>query len=334
LLKLVVEYVQASRHSLDRETLEDQLREAGLSPDLITLLVDDKLAGGGATFARQPDPQPPPVPGQGSPSLLLYGILTLVAGVLVLLPFALQQPDWMGLSVNLATEIIGAVVILVIVDRRLRSSEISAIRDYARSSSIRLTSVFSSQIRAAVRYAQALSNELERIRPKPYLERPNLEALLERAPSGFLLIGESGSGKSTLLQAIAARQAEALLRRPSSARIPIFFPARLWSECGIRQQIWELACRYSKLKRKHFDRWLARGRLVLILDGLNESVQPQEMLHGIQEFKERYPDVTLIASCRSSFLPQAMGLLDLQTVEMPLLTEREVEALYRRFSTA
>ena len=184
------------------------------------------------------------------------------------------------------------------------------------------------------RYAKALDNELGRIRPKPYFERSILESLFERQPSGFLLCGVAGSGKSTLLQAIALKQVENVLRRPQSEKIPIFFPARLWRDGKISDQVWELARQYSKLKKERFYKWLARGRLVLILDGLDESAQPKVMLQKIRELKARYPDTVLVASCRSHFLPHATPFLDLQTVEMPNLSKDEAEVFIRLFNNA
>lgn len=334
LLRIAIGYIRASRQQLDKETLKKQFRDAGLDSDMVALLLDDKPTDSGITFSKQPDPQPPIALGEHSPSLSLYVVLLVVAGILILLAFSVQQPDWAGLSVNLATEIIGAVIILIIVDRRLRSSELKAIRDYAESSSVRFASIFSPDIRDVLRYAKALDNELGRIRPKPYFERSILESLFERQPSGFLLCGVAGSGKSTLLQAIALKQVENVLRRPQSEKIPIFFPARLWRDGKISDQVWELARQYSKLKKERFYKWLARGRLVLILDGLDESAQPKVMLQKIRELKARYPDTVLVASCRSHFLPHATPFLDLQTVEMPNLSKDEAEVFIRLFNNA
>lgn len=334
LLRLAIGYIRASRQQLGKETLKKQLRDAGLDSDTVALLLDDKPTDSGITFSKQPDPQPSIALGEYSPSFSLYVVLLVVAGILILLAFSVQQSDWAGLSVNLATEIIGAVIILIIVDRRLRSSELEAIRDYAESSSVRLASIFSPDTRDILRYAKALDDELGRIRPKPYFERSALESLFEKQPSGFLLCGVPGSGKSTLLQAIALKQVENVLHHPQSEKIPIFFPARLWKDGKISDQVWEVARQYSKLKKERFHKWLAQGRLVLILDGLNESAQPKVMLQKIQELKAQYHGTVLVASCRSHFLLHATPFLDLQTVEMPSLSKEEAEVFIRLFNNA
>lgn len=331
LLRLAIGYIRASRQQFDKETLKGRLMDAGLDADTVALLLDDRANDSRITLSKQPDPQPSYALGEQAPSLSLYIALVVIAGILILIAFSVQHPDWAGLSVNLATEIIGAVVILIIVDRRLRSSELQAIREYAESSSVRFASLFSPETRNTLLYAKALDIELQRIRPKPYFERPgpDFESLLEKQPKGFLLCGDPGSGKSTLLQSIAIRQNENVIRRPQSERIPILFPMRLWTDGTLSDQIWKVARQYSKIKRERFYRWLESGRLVVILDGLDETPQPEVMLAKVKEFRARYPSISLVASCRSYFLSRATSFLDLQTVEVSNLTKDEAAAFLR-----
>jgi len=329
LLKLAVGYIRASRQQLDEETLKRQLIDAGLDTDTVALLLDGRAADGRTTLSKQPDPQPSYALGEQAPSLSLYIALAVVAAILIVIAFSAQQPDWAGLSVNLATEIIGAVVILIIVDRRLRSSELQAIREYAESMSIRFASLFSPEIKDALLYTKALDIELNRIRPKPYFERPYFESLLKKQPKGFLLYGDPGSGKSTLLQSIAIRQNENAIRHPQSERIPVFFPMGLWIDGTLSEQIWKVARQYLKLKRRRFYRWLENGKLIVILDGLDESPQPEVTLAKIKDFRAKYPSILLVASCRSHFLSRATSFLDLPTIEMADLTKDETAAFVR-----
>lgn len=334
LLKLAVGYIRASRRQLDGETLKRQLAEAGLDADTVALLLDSGAADDGTTLSKQPDPQPAYALGEQAPSLSLYVALSIVAGILIVMAFSVQQPDWAGLLVNLATEIIGAVVILIIVDRRLRSSELQAIREYAESMSVRLASVFSPDVRATLLYAKALDIELNRIRPRPYFERPDFESLLKEYPSGFLLHGDAGSGKSTLLQSIAIGQNENAIRNPQSEKIPIFFPMRLWTDGTLSDQIWQVARQYLRLRRRRFYRWLESGKLLVILDGLNESPQPEVTLAKIKDFRAKYPSILLVASCRSHFLSRATSFLDLPTIEITDFTKDEAAAFVRLLRNA
>lgn len=75
---------------------------------------------------RQPDAipeHPVPLP----PSLWMYSVLLLIAVILVCLAFR-EKADWPGLFVNLASGIIGAVIVLVFVEQRLRASEVRKVK--------------------------------------------------------------------------------------------------------------------------------------------------------------------------------------------------------------
>src|SRR5262249_36096882 len=81
---------------------------------------------------RQPDPEPrgdlPIIP---EPSLSLYFVLCFVSFILVVVAFSAKQ-DWPGLAINLASGIVTAVIILIVVDRRLRANELRAIEVFMR----------------------------------------------------------------------------------------------------------------------------------------------------------------------------------------------------------
>jgi len=333
LLRLAVGYVRANREQLDKQTLRKRLLDAGLDTSTIDLLLDDeKLVG--LRWHKQPDPEPPDL-SQQAPSLLLYLTLVIIASTLIVIAFNIQEPNWSSLIVNVATEVIGAVIILILVDRRLRSSELRAIREYAETSSVRFASLFSPEIRDTVSYAKALNVELERIRPKPYFERDELEGLVEKHPSGFLLYGVPGCGKTTLLQSIALRQTKKAIQQPRNGRIPIFFPSRYLKNGDIGEQLWRQASRFSKLKRKRFHQWLSQGKLLIIFDGLDEVElrKASEMLTGIRGLKEAYPKTSVIASCRTYFLSRVTQYLDFQTIEMPDLSQDEAAVFIRLLQT-
>jgi hypothetical protein len=335
LLRLAVGYVRANREQLDKQTLRKRLLDAGLDASTIDLLLDDEKSVD-LRWHKQPDPEPPAL-SQQAPSLLLYLTLVIIASALIVIAFNIQEPNWSSLIVNVATEIIGSVIILILVDRRLRSSELKAIREYAETSSVRFVSLFSPEIRDAVSYAKALNVELERIRPKPYFERDELEGLVEKHPSGFLLYGDPGCGKTTLLQSIALRQTKKAIQQSRDGRIPIFFPSRYLKngDIDIVEQLWRQASRFSKLKRKRFYQWLSQGKLLIIFDGLDE-VEPRkvsEILTGIRGLKEAYPKTSVIASCRTYFLSRVTQYLDFQTVEMSDLSQDEATEFIRLLLT-
>ena len=91
-----------------------------------------------------------------APSLLLYFVLIALAVVFIAIAFSMGKPDWPGLLINLAAGFIGAVIILIFVDRRLRAGEIQAVQDYALTLSARFASIFSNEIRTTISYATIL----------------------------------------------------------------------------------------------------------------------------------------------------------------------------------
>lgn len=323
LLRLVMGYIQTSHSQLSEEALKQHLVDAGFDPRTAKQLleaVDDESA----LLPRQPDPEPP-APVKREPSLLLYFVLLAAAGFLVAGSFFIQEPNWAGLSANLATEIVGAVIILILVERRLRSSELRTIREQAESYSIQIATVFSPEIRDTVNYTKALNAELQRIRPTPYIDRREFENLLKTYQEGLLLHGEPGIGKSTLLQTMSIRQTERLLRSPKSERIPILFPMRQWTDDDASDQLWKQVRQYSELSWKRFVQWLERGRLIVIFDGLNECSHVDHAVKEIQNFMERYPDTMVIVSVRTVALDRIEQELSLTTVEVPGLSQEEAQ---------
>ena len=331
LLRLAVGYIRASREQLDKETLGKRLIDAGLDTSTVNLLLSDENTNASLRWHKQPDPEPPVA--IQAPSLSLYLTLVIVASVLITVAFNIREPNWASLIINIATEIIGAVIILILVDRRLRSSELRAIREYAESSSVRLASLFSPEIRETVLYAKALNLELRRIRPKPYFERSALEGLLDKYPQGFLLYGDPGCGKSTLLQSIALRQCERVIRKPKGERIPILFPVRHWTDGNVTDQLWKRASAYSKLGRKRFYRWLSSGKLVVFFYGLDESPQRRFTFEELHMPRTAYPNTPVIVSCRSYYLTQINESLNLPAIEMPSFSQEETAAFIRLLYT-
>ena len=326
LIKLAAGYLCAHPSQAEREKYREVLIDAGMSPDSVDLLLTEANNSG-----RQPDPQPSLEAGETSPSLTLYAALVGFAVVLIVLGFNIQESNWSGLALNLATEIIGAVLILIIVDGRLRRDELQAIHKYANSSSIQLSSVFSTDIRDTVAYAKALSFELKRIQPEDYVERKNYESLIESHPGNLILYGVGGIGKSTLFQSIALRQAERVKQKPQS-KIPIIFPMRFWSRDEIANQLWQTFRGFSKMKSKKFHKWLQQGRFIIMLDALDESSESSSMLQDIRRFSDVYPKITVLATCRSNFLPNAKSILGFPVMELLGMSEIEARELIHKLS--
>src|ERR1051325_9209107 len=107
----------------------------------------------------QPPAQPPPLPAVEPPSLLVYAGLVIAGGVLI-------------------SAGIGAVIILIIVERRLRAAEVTVIGR-------RLLFVFSREARQLVSYATVLTDRITAISIRPYMDRGAVEEqILEESGRG------------------------------------------------------------------------------------------------------------------------------------------------------
>ena len=105
LIKLAAGYLRAYPSQAEKEKYREALINSGMSPDSVNLLLTEATNSG-----RQPDPQPSLEAGETSPSLILYAALLAFAVILITLGFNIGESNWSGLTLNLATEIIGAVL--------------------------------------------------------------------------------------------------------------------------------------------------------------------------------------------------------------------------------
>lgn len=282
---------------------------------------------------RQPNPLPPAIPVTEAPSIFFYAGLIVIAVLLIFFAFDMGGPDWPGLLINLASGIIGAVIILIFVDRRLRTSELRTLQQYAETTKVRLTSVFSSDIRSSLQYAKVFHSQLIEIQQKYYVSIPAIEAIPAQHPEGFFLIGLSGSGKSTLLQRIAIENAERVIRQPKMARIPIFLPAILLNNeddiilCCLRE-----VRKYYLVKRNIFEKWLTAGRITILIDGINENINPKLLLKKIVDLRRNYPKIIIIASARDILMTElSLEIYEtgLPIIKMPSPSEEEIERIIR-----
>lgn len=78
----------------------------------------------GSLLPRQPDPNPIDSVSPSTPSLILYGLLLCLAVIFIFVSFKLGSPDWSSFFSNISAELFGAVLILLLVERRFRMSEI------------------------------------------------------------------------------------------------------------------------------------------------------------------------------------------------------------------
>ncbi|HEV7923274.1 MAG TPA: NACHT domain-containing protein [Thermoanaerobaculia bacterium] len=266
----------------------------------------------------QPPAQPPPLPVVEPPSLLVYAALLGAGGALVGMGLGTESERWSGFWLNLATELIGAVIILIIVERRLRAAELTVLGRVGEGVARRLLFVFSREARQLVSYATVLTDRITAISIRPYMDRGTVEEQIldESAQGGVLVIGSGGAGKTTLLHQLAVLTAVELLERPRSAPVPVLLPMRFWYGEELERLILRSVNRYARVSSRYLRNALRGGRMLCLLDGFDEVSRPQDAVRAIAGLRKAYPAVRIVVTTRGD-----KALLDagFKAVEIPAL---------------
>jgi NACHT domain len=255
-----------------------------------------------ASISNETQPQPTPPSGAGgSPSLLLYFALLVVSTALILVAFRMQEErDWPGLLLNLASGLIGSVVILVVIDRRLRSQELAMLRRLPIRTTHKFAWLLLPTRRVGHRYVRGLLIALEPLIAGK-TEIAGWAALEGKVRNGFALCAGAGEGKSTWAQLTAASLSRKYINYETEGRIPILFSLARWlPDRTLHQALYETFASYAPCKRWIFNRLLRAGNVVILLDGYDELWNrrlpfPDE----IENLRKKFPNVALTLISRS-----------------------------------
>lgn len=272
-------------------------------------------------LGRQSDPEPPDYLPPRPPSLVLYAILFASALALATVSFFVDSQNGGGLLANLATELAGAILILLIVERRIRASEMRFLRALPGTTKETFSEWLSPEVRQVKTYARVFASQLNSISPGVYVPVAELESeLMANRVRGCILTGLGG--KSVQLQRLASRQLSEVLRRPRGAHVPVLVPVHKWDEGDAVDVLRATMQSYAPVSDRIFFRLLERGRLLCIFDGLDDSLTPRETVGMLQGFHDSHPTTPLIVSTRPTPEP---FLEDLPRVTMRELRREEVE---------
>jgi uncharacterized membrane protein YeaQ/YmgE (transglycosylase-associated protein family) len=253
-------------------------------------------------ISAEPQPEPrPPATVAASPSLWLYFVLLVTAAALTWLAFAIQgRTDWPGLLVNLAAGLVGSVVILVVIDRRLRASELEVLRRFPTRTTRGLAWLVFPTKRTGSRYVQRLLVALEPL-VSTKVERARFEQLEDKVRAGFVLLSGAGEGKTTWTQFAARSLGRKYLDGDPEGRIPILFPMASWlPDRTLHEALLETFASFAKCPRKRFDRILASGDVVVLLDGYDELWKKRVPFWGeVKRLRSQFPKVALTVTSRS-----------------------------------
>ena len=289
----------------------------------------------GEALGRQRDPEPPSQIPAPSPSFLLYVLLLFLAIVLLFSALTSGTQNWPSFFLNLASEIVGAVIILVVVERRFRSSELRVIQRVPQTTKLYLATLLFRDVRQIIGFVRVLSAQMKAVSKPYHLPRPQIEAVLTaKLQDGFVMFGEPGTGKTALVHRLVWSQATGAMREPRRARIPILISVHRWSEGDAKDALLESMQSFYPVSVRTFNHLLQKGRLLCVFDGIDEAFRPPERVQAIKEFRHQYPRNAVILSCRNCS-DELLGDLDLPRLQIPPLTKEEVERileLRKRFS--
>lgn len=281
-------------------------------------------------ISNTPQPEPtPPVQGGSSPSLWLYLVLVLVSAAFVVAAFRLQQgADWAGLLLNLASDLIVTVIILVVIDRRLRTQELATLRRLPFVTSRRFVWLFSPTRRLAQRYACNLLVALEPLLAGK-IELQGFPALEEKVRKGFVLRAGQGEGKTTWTQFAAANLSRKYISYNSEGRVPILFSLMNWlPDRSLHDALHESFGSYAPCGRWMFNRLLRSGNVVVLLDGYDKLWKREEsFMNQLNELRSEFPTIAwTVISRADKTVPAELG----ESERLAPPTAEELQVIRRR----
>jgi hypothetical protein len=272
-------------------------------------------------ISATPQPEPTP-PGQGgqSPSLWLYLVLLIVSAVFVFAAFRMNQgPDWSGLLLNLASDLIVTIIILVVIDRRLRAQELATLRRLPFMTSRRFVSLVSPTRRLGQRYACSLLVALE--------------PLEDKVRKGFVLRAGPGEGKTTWTQFAAANLSRKYISYNSEGRVPILFSLVRWlPDRSLHDALHESFASYTPCGRWLFNRLLKSGNVVVLLDGYDKLWKRDvAFTDQLKKLRSEFPTVAWTVISRADKpIPPELG----ESERLAPPTDEELQVIRRRLKTS
>lgn len=274
---------------------------------------------------------PGPAPQQISiPSLWLYAAIVFIAVSFIGTAFALRgDQDWPGLLLNVGSGLIGSVVVIVVVDKRLRASELSALRSFHSRTGFNLRVLLSPTLQIAKAYSQSLLLELQ-----PQLlntvERPTLATLTSKIESGFMLLGEPKFGKTVWMRQMATQYARHFLDGRKGARIIILVRLGFKTQDEtLPDAIANEVKGRTRCTSDQIERLIRSGLVIFFLDGYDEI--PEQLkanfVADLAAFRSRHPICPVTVSSRP--VPNLPMLHTLPAVMAPP-TDQEIQEMRRR----
>jgi GTPase SAR1 family protein len=217
--------------------------------------------------------------------------------------------------------------------------------DGAAYNAVRLWSVFVPQsVRECEKFQprhleQPKGEEEQQEQLRSYFEqplRPVLEVCADQQLQRLVILGDPGSGKSTLLRCLAlewARDEDATRR--AVAPLPLLIELREYNqwECPSGKSFTAYlhhARNWHRLNHQHVNELLQTpGRVLLLLDGLDEIFDPQQRelaVNDIFRFSNDYPDARIVLTSRVvGYKPERLRDAGFRHFKLEDFDEKQIE---------
>lgn len=257
------------------------------------------------------------------PSLWLYVAVALAAALLAVAAFAIAgHADWPNLLLNVAAGLISALVVLIVVERRIRRTELAILmRTPARARfSVRL--LFDPATRAAHNYARTTAAGLTPL----IAHRAPLSRLDENEAtllSGANLLGAPGSGKTLWLMYVSAKLAQTFISSLGTSKLAVLVPLRRWTEDrSLEDEVVEQIQSVAACLRWTARRLITKHVRTVLFDGYDEIfMERQSFPAAIEVLSREYPGLAISVSSRPDVSSPLQGT---RTITIPPYTDQEV----------
>jgi HEAT repeat protein len=161
---------------------------------------------------------------------------------------------------------------------------------------------------------------------------PVIEAISKYAKEHVLLVGKPGSGKSTALQRLLWETADKIIKGENKRNvIPVLVELRSWQKqtTCVTELIQKTFQKNNlRLKLEEITDLLVDGRLLLLVDGLNE-LPSDDSRRNVADFREEYQQTPMIFTTRDLAVGGDLGIK--KQLSMQPLTAEQMRQFVRAY---